>query len=461
MRRTGLASAAALALAIAALGALTTRPVYAAVVPGTACSVFPSDNIWNTDISSMPVNSNSGAWLNSTGANLGRKLHPDFGPPAYGIPFNVVSSSHATTTFTFLYASESDPGLYPYGSDLAIEAPTDSHLLTINKDTCKLYETGGTNYNGPSTAWAGAIFDLTSNQLRPNTWTSADAAGLPIFPGLVRLDEIQAGFIGHAIRFTVQRSDTSYLWPARHQAGATSDPTLPPMGARFRLKASYDISGYSPQAQVVLTAFKHYGLIVADNGSNWFFQGSVDPGWGNPPYDTVISGLKNVPANQFEAIDESSLMVDPNSAQAGTVPAAPTAPTASPRDAAATVSWTAPATGGQPIASYAITGTPSGHAVVGGASTTAVVFGLTNGISYTFRVTATNVIGTGPPSPASNAVIPDHRLTGQSAPPPIGTRSGANQSTTHAPGPRVPRGPQQAAASPPVGAMPRILFLRL
>jgi hypothetical protein len=461
MRRTQLASAAAVALAIGALGAFTSRTVHAAVVPGTACSVFPSDNIWNTDISNMPVNANSAAWLTSTGANAGRLLHPDFGPPAYGIPFNVVSNSHATTTFTFLYASESDPGPYPYGNDLAIEAPTDSHLLTINKDTCKLYETGGTNYNGPSTAWAGAIFDLTSNQLRPNTWTSADAAGLPIFPGLVRLDEVQAGFIGHAIRFTVQRSDKSYVWPARHKAGSANDPNLPPMGARFRLKATYDISGYSPQAQVVLTAFKHYGLIVADNGSNWFFQGSVDPGWGSSPYDTVISGLKNVPANQFEAIDESGLMVDPNSAQAGTAPAAPTAPAAAPRDAAATVAWTAPATGGQPILSYTITGTPAGHAMVSGGATTAVVFGLTNGTSYTFKVSATNAIGTGPPSPASNAVIPDHRLTGQSQPAPIGIRSGANQSSSGTAGPRVPREPQQAAASPPVGAMPRIVFLRL
>jgi hypothetical protein len=207
-------------------------------------------------------------------------------------------------------------GPYPYGSDLLIEGPTDSHMLSIVSDTCKLYETFATNYNGPQTAGSGAIFDLNSNALRPDTWTSADAAGLPIFPGLVRLDEVQAGAINHAIRFTVQQSDKSHLWPARHDAGSATDPNLPPMGARFRLKAGYDISSFNAQTQVVLTAFKHYGLIVADNGSNWFFQGTEDAGWNNEPYATMVSQLKTVPASAFEAIDESALMIDPNSGQA-------------------------------------------------------------------------------------------------------------------------------------------------
>jgi len=323
-----LAPICALALILAWLPAAPHAPIAPRVpiVPGSTCPVFPADNIWNTDIARMPVSSRSPAWLASTGATTGRLLHPDFGAPPYGIPFNVVDTSHATTNFNFLYWDESDPvvatqqpqGPYPYGDDLAREGPSDSHLLTVDEDTCKLYETWATDYAGPSTAGSGAIYDLRSNQLRPAGWTSADAAGLPILPGLVRRDEVQAGLIAHAIRFTVQSSDTSYLWPARHEAGSASNPNLPPMGARFRLKASFDISGFGPAAQVVLTAFKHYGLIVADNGSNWFFQGTMDAGWDSGPYPAMIAQLKTVPASAFEAIDESSLMVDPDSGRAST-----------------------------------------------------------------------------------------------------------------------------------------------
>ena len=319
----GSRAAAALILATV-FYAGTPAHVHAGAVPGTACSVFPADNVWNTDISTLPVNSHSAAWLASTGATSGRLLHPDFGGPPYGIPFNVVSNIHATATFNFLYWDESDPavsmrqpqGPYPYGPDLQVEAPTDSHLLTINKDTCTLYEVSGTNYNGPQTGWSGAIFNLGSDALRPDTWTSADAAGLPIFPGLVRLDEVQAGAINHAIRFTVQQSDTSHVWPARHDAGSASNPNLPPMGARFRLNSSFDISSFSTPTQVVLIAMKRYGLIVADNGSNWYFQGTMDSGWNNEPYATMIAQLKTVPASAFEAVDESSMMADPNSGRA-------------------------------------------------------------------------------------------------------------------------------------------------
>ena len=323
--RMGFRTAIGVAVALIATIAPPThaRSVAAAAVPGTTCQVFPANNVWNADISTLPVNSRSAAWLVSTQAST-RLLHPDFGGPPYGIPFNVVHTNHATTKFTFQYWDESDPpvatpqkqGPYPYGNDLKVEGPTDSHLLSIDQDTCKLYETGGTNYSGPSTAWSGAIFDLSSNQLRPAGWTSADAAGLPIFPGLVRWDEVQAGVVPHAIRFTVQNSDTSFLWPARHQAGSASDPNLPPMGARFRLKSSYSISGFGQQAQVVLTAMKQYGLIVADNGSNWFFQGTMDARWDSAPYPTMISQLKTVPASAFEAVDESALMAAPNSGQA-------------------------------------------------------------------------------------------------------------------------------------------------
>jgi hypothetical protein len=346
--------AVAVALVAAVVPSALPRSVAAATVPGTSCRVFPADNVWNADISGLPVNSRSAAWLASTGAST-HMLHPDFGGPPYGIPFNVVPTGHATTNFTFQYWDESDPavaspqpqGPYPYGSDLVREGPTDSHLLSIDQDTCKLYETGGTDNNGPSTAWSGAIFDLNSNHLRPATWTSADAAGLPIFPGLVRLDEVEAGAIAHAIRFTVQQSDKSYIWPARHQAGSASNANLPPMGARFRLKSSYSISGFGHETQVVLTAMKHYGLIVADNGSDWFFQGTMDAGWNSGPYPAMIAQLKTVPASAFEAINESSLMADPNSGQVSTSRGAPVAQAPSaPGTGRVGVNQSAPAPGG-------------------------------------------------------------------------------------------------------------------
>ncbi|HEX2680420.1 MAG TPA: cellulase family glycosylhydrolase [Candidatus Dormibacteraeota bacterium] len=387
----------------------TSRGADAAPVPGSACNVFPADNIWNTDISNLPVNTSSATWIASTTPASGL-MHPDFGRPPYGMPFNVVSSSHPTASITFDYASESDPGPYPWGNDLAIEGPTDSHMLVVNKDTCNLYETFATNI-AANHAGSGAIFNLGSDALRQAGWTSADAAGLPILPGLVRFDEVQAGSIGHAIRFTVHNTNDNYLWPARHHAGI-NDPTLPPMGARFRLKKTFDISGFGAEAQVVLTAFKHYGLIVADNGSDWYFQGTEDSSWD----DQIISDLKKVPVNQFEAVDESSLMVNPDSAQAGTAPLAPVAPSANPRAASATVTWTPPPNGGQPITGYTIVGSPSGTATASGNQTSVVVFGLNNGTTYTFKVAATNVIGTGPFSPSSNPVTPNARLAAQSSP---------------------------------------------
>jgi hypothetical protein len=282
--------------------------------------MLPADSIWNTDVSGLPIHARSDAWIASSGGT-GRRLHPDWGPSggavAYGIPWQLVDSSHQKVSVSFDYAGESDPGPYPLGPDTPIEGGAgstgDRHALVVDTSTCRLYETFATRYApGASQAGSGAIFDLRSNALRPSGWTSADAAGLPILPGLVRLDEVRAGAIRHAIRFTVQRSDRSFLWPARHQAGAASDPSLPPMGARFRIKRSVDISHFSRDAQVILTAMQHYGLIVADNGSNWYFQGDTDPGW-----DTaVLDELKTLTAGQFEAVDESSLMIDPNSGQA-------------------------------------------------------------------------------------------------------------------------------------------------
>lgn len=432
MRFRALAGAGAFAL-LCAGAAGVPRNVHAAVVPTTTCSVFPSDNIWNTDISQLPINTQSATWVSSTLPSSGL-THPDFGGPPYGIPFNVVSSTHARSPFTFTYSGESDypSGGYPSGSDLLIENGSDAHLLTINRDTCKLYETFAT-VMATHTAGSGAVFDLGSNVLRQAGWTSADAAGLPVFPGLLRVDEVHAGFIGHAIRFTVHNTNDTYIWPARHHAGV-ADPSLPPMGARFRLKAGFDISTFGAEAQVVLTAFKHYGLIVADNGSDWFFQGTEDAGWDDP----LIADLKKIPVSQFEAVDESSLMANPDSAQAGRVPSAAAAPTATPRAGGAIVRWTPPANGGQPITGYTVTGTPSGRAVASGGVTTAVVYGLTNGTSYTFTVTAVNAVGPGAQSPPSNAVIPNDRLAAQgtSATPP--SRQGVSQSTAPS-GPIPPR----------------------
>ena len=302
-------------------------------VPGApGCPMFPADNVWNTDISGLPVDSHSSAWLASMNSAT-TNLHPDFGPSGdpsvpYGMPYTVVSPSHALVTPAFLYGSESDPGPYPFGADTPIEggdqSTGDRHAIMVNPSTCTLYELDDAHYSpSGSTAVSGATWNLNSDALRPAGWTSADAAGLPILPGLVRYDEVLSGSITHAIRMTAQVTDTSYLWPARHEAGSAANPNLPPMGARFRLKAGFDIGTFSPQAQVVLRAMQHYGLIVADNGSNWYFGGTADPGWPQ----ALVDELKQVPASAFEAVDESSLMVSPDSGQArqsgGPVPCTP------------------------------------------------------------------------------------------------------------------------------------------
>ena len=300
----------------------TTRPpVLAGTGPSIAgCPIFPADNAWNTDISNLPVDSHSGAWLaTSGGPNL--HIHPDFGDSGtsvpYGIPFTVTNASHPKVSIRFDYADESDPGPYPFGPDTPIEGGSgsggDQHAIMLDSSTCTLYELYDANYSAlGSTAGSGAIWSLRSDALRPNGWTSADAAGLPILPGLLRQDEVAAGYVGHAVRMTVQTTDKSFIWPARHQAGSVSDPNYPPMGARFRLKASVDISRFSRDTQAVLTAMKHFGLIVADNGSNWYFQGAAQPGWDN----TMLDELKSIPVIDFEAVNTSSLMIDQNSGAA-------------------------------------------------------------------------------------------------------------------------------------------------
>jgi hypothetical protein len=301
----------------------TAAPIVAAPRIGptlAGCPVFPADNIWNRDVSSLPVDTaHSASWIANSGGTS-RLLHPDFGSSGtanpYGIPYIVVNSSHPKVSVAFDYSDESDGGPYPFGADTPIEGGAgsggDQHAIMIDSSTCTLYELYDANYSaGGSTAGSGAIWNLASDALRPAGWTSADAAGLPIFPGLLRPDEVSSGVVRHAIRMTVQTTSTSYVWPARHQAGSTTDPNFAPMGARFRLKAGVDISHYSADTQVVLTAMKHYGMIVADNGSNWYFQGAAEDNW-DP---VMIQQLKSIPAGDFEAVDTSSLMVNPNSGQ--------------------------------------------------------------------------------------------------------------------------------------------------
>jgi hypothetical protein len=295
------------------------------VLPGTSCPAFPADNVWNTPVTGLPVAASSSPWLATMAASTA-SLHPDFGPSGnrkkpYGIPWTVVAPGTARTPIRFRYASESDPGPYPLTASTPIESGSDRHALMVDPNAssttpaCTLFETFGTHYRtgGASRAGSGAIWSLTSDALRPAGETSADAAGLPILPGLVNYDEAASGAIDHAIRFTVTCTTTAYLWPARHEAGQ-ADPNCPPMGARFRLDPSYSLPAASCAAmcQAVVSAMQTYGLIVADNGSNWFFQGTADTRW----TATEVDQLKQIPANRFVAVDESCLMVNQNSGQA-------------------------------------------------------------------------------------------------------------------------------------------------
>jgi hypothetical protein len=217
----------------------------------------------------------------------------------------------------FQYASQSDDVRYPFGADTKIEGGRgsggDMHAVVVDRSSCRLYETWRTEkVDGRWRAGSGAVWDLTSNALRPRGWTSADAAGLPILPGLLRLGEVRAGHVDHAIRFTTDVTDRRYVWPARHQAGSVTDRSYPPMGARFRLKASFDLSGYRADTRVVLHAMQTYGLVLADNGSPWYFQGERHRDW---PHG-LLDELKTVPARAFVAVDTSPLMVDRDSGQA-------------------------------------------------------------------------------------------------------------------------------------------------
>jgi len=273
------------------------------------CQVFPSDNPWNTDISGYPVDPNSANYLASMNAST-KNLHPDFGSnPTYGIPYITVPGSQPKVPINFtLYGDQSDPGPYPFPSNAPVEggpgSTGDRHVIVIDRDNCVLYETYASYYVGPGwNVGSGAIFHFNSDALRPDGWTSADAAGLPIFAGLVRYYEVQQGAIDHALRFTVHKTQEGYIHPATHWASNSTDPNLPPMGLRVRLKASYDISHFTGESKVVLVALKKYGMIVADNGSDWYITGETNTSWD----DNDLNQLKSVPASAFEVVKTGTI----------------------------------------------------------------------------------------------------------------------------------------------------------
>ena len=273
-----------------------------------SCPIFPANNAFNKDVSHAPVDPNSAKYIESIGAQV--HLHADFGtPPSYGIPYAVVGPHQPRVPIHFTdYGDESNPGPYPVPPNAPVEGAGqegDRHVLVLQEGTCKLYELYAAQRRG--TGWdagSGAVFNLRSNALRPEGWTSADAAGLPIFPLLARYKEVRTGRIDHALRVTVQRTQRGYIHPATHLASGDSDPSLPPMGLRLRLKASFSLSGYHGQALVVLRALKRYGLIVADNGSSWYITGAPDPRWNNEDLDQ----LKRIPGSAFEAVRSGPIL---------------------------------------------------------------------------------------------------------------------------------------------------------
>jgi hypothetical protein len=292
------------------------------LAPPERCPTLPADDVWNTRIDSLPVDPNSSAYIAAIGGST--TLHPDFGsgvwPPGstspIGIPYVEVPEGTPSVTIHYdAYGSESDPGPFPIPVDAPVEGGPDGdgdrHVLVVDRYRCELYELFDA-HPGPGNSWtaaSGAKYDLESSDLRPDGWTSADAAGLPIFPGLVRYDEVASGEITHAIRFTASQTRSDHVWPARHDASASAAQTLPPMGQRFRLEASFDVSAFSPEVRVILVAMQRYGLILADNGSSWYISGAPDDRWDND----ILRELKSVPGSAFEAIDVSSLIIDPDS----------------------------------------------------------------------------------------------------------------------------------------------------
>ena len=309
---------------------------------------FPSDNLWNTDISALPVDPNSANIINFIGSTV--TLHPDFGSgqihsQTIGIPYQVVAGSQAKVNVTLgLYADESDPGPEPIAANALIEGYPkpgngDRHVLVLDKDGCWLYELfNGSVKNGKWSADQASIWDMTIDDQRPYTWTSADAAGLPVFVGLARYDEVAAGAIHHALRFTVPSSQKAFVLPATHWASTNTSTSAPPMGTRLRLKASFDISGFPADDQVILTALKKYGMILADNGSAIFISGAPDDRWNN----TNLNLLKSITASSFEVVQQGTIFTPANvpTGAAPTISSFTANPTSVSAGQPVTLSWT-------------------------------------------------------------------------------------------------------------------------
>jgi hypothetical protein len=296
------------ALALAAAVALATAVAHSSPLPqASRCPVFPRDNPWNRRVDRLPVARNSAAIIRSIGARTG--LHPDFGSGLWegspiGIPVTVVGGSQKKVRVSFEWADESDAGPYPIPANVRLEGGDDRHAIIVDRDACRLYELYALQREGGRwRAGSGAIWSLRSNRVRPAGWTSADGAGLPILPGLARYDEVARGRIDHALRFTAEETRRAFIYPARHHASELTDPNLPPMGLRVRLRAGFRTDGFPRQARVVLEALKRYGMIVSDNGSSWFITGVPDPRWNNDDLHTI----DRVKGSDFEVVDTRSV----------------------------------------------------------------------------------------------------------------------------------------------------------
>jgi hypothetical protein len=336
------------------------------------CPVLPADSIWNTPVDQLPVSASSAAWVATIGAT--RTAHPDFGSGLYdgapmGIPYVTVPGTQAKYPASFDYADESDKGPYAIPLNAPIEGGStstgDRHALSIDTTNCILYELYSAYPQAAGwIAGSGAIFNLLSNALRPSGWTSTDAAGLPVFPGLVRYDEVAAGEIRHAIRFTVSQTQRAFVWPARHYASSLTGAQYPPLGARFRLRAGFDISSFSAANRVILRALKKYGMILADNGSAWYLSGAPDDRWNNDD----LHNLGRLKGSDFEAVDVSPLMVDPNSGQAkqSTTVYVTVSPSTATVASGATKQFTATVTNATTLlVNWSVNGAPGGNTTVG------------------------------------------------------------------------------------------------
>lgn len=399
--------------------ALSTNAFAQQTIAG--CPMLPSDNVWNTPVDTLPVRSDSATLVNTIGAGTG--LHPDFGAGLWagapmGIPFVTVPGTQTKYPASFMYAGESDPGPYAVPLTAPIEGGSgstgDRHAIALDTTNCVLYELylAYPDASGWS-AGSGAIFDLRSNQLRPDGWTSADAAGLPIVPGLLNYDEVASGEIRHAIRFTAPQTRKAYVWPARHYASSLTGLQYPRMGERFRLKASFDITPYPAEIQVILRAMKKYGILLADNGSSWYITGAPDERWNNDN----LSLLSSVKGSNFEAIDATSLMLDPDSGAARQTSTPTVTVSVSPSTATVrigrTQTFAASVTGSSNTAvTWSVNGVSGGNAIVGTISAAGLYTPPASVPSpSTVTVRATSAASTAASASASVSIIPLPTIT--------------------------------------------------